>query len=159
MEIVFKQTPNISSRNGKSVKIIVLHSTGGQFEGAVSWLTNKKSKVSAHYVIARDGRIVQLAQCNVSTWHAGESYWRGYSQVNPISIGIELEHFDFSQDWPEKQIESLLYVLEILTEKFNIPAENIIGHKHVAAGRKVDPDTNFPWEKVRKHITEYKEKK
>jgi N-acetylmuramoyl-L-alanine amidase len=86
----FKPSPNI----GGSLKpeYIVLHDTGSGLNdsGSVSWLTDKASKVSAHVVIGRDGRITQLVPFNVKAWHAGQSVWRGRALLNGFSIGIEI---------------------------------------------------------------------
>lgn len=85
-------TPNISS--GVIVpKFIVMHYTAGwSAAGSIAWLTDKKSKVSSHLVIARDGTITQLAPFNRKTWHAGPSAYEGYKNINSHSIGIELDN-------------------------------------------------------------------
>jgi N-acetylmuramoyl-L-alanine amidase len=95
---------------------------------------------------------MQLAQTKDITWHAGVSRWKTYRDVNKISVGIEQEHLDGVTDWPESQIKATAYVCRLLMEKYNIPVENIVGHRDVAPGRKVDPDTNFPWSKLREML-------
>ncbi|MFA6038423.1 MAG: N-acetylmuramoyl-L-alanine amidase [Legionellales bacterium] len=139
MKISYKQTPNKTGRNGKKPLYIVLHSTGGSYEGAVAWLTNPDSGVSAHYVISRDGDITQLCQCSEQTWHAGKSSWEGHRNLNDISIGIEMAHVDGVQDWPDKQVKAVAYICGVLLDKFGIPEKNIIFHSDIAPGRKVDP--------------------
>ncbi len=72
---------------------IVIHSTEGQSaQAAIEWLSVKKSRVSSHLVIGRDGEITQLVPFNVVAWHAGRSYWEGYQHLNTYSIGIELDN-------------------------------------------------------------------
>jgi N-acetyl-anhydromuramyl-L-alanine amidase AmpD len=147
--INYAQSPNIRECKTRKPLIIVLHSTGGGYDGSISWLRNSESGVSAHYVVARDGRIMQLAQTKDICWHAGKGRWKKYNDVNKISVGIEQEHIDGKSDWPDEQIESTAYVCKIIMEKYGIPVENIVGHRDVAPGRKVDPDDSFPWHKLR----------
>lgn len=147
--IYFAKSPNYRECANRTPQLIVLHSTGGNFDGAVSWLRNPDSGVSAHYVVSRAGRVVQLVQCKDIAWHAGKGKWKSYNDVNKISVGIEMEHFDFKSDWPDEQIEAVAEVVKIIMEKYNIPVENIVGHRDIAPGRKVDPDTNFPWHELR----------
>lgn len=140
-------TPNVTKRDKRTVSLIVLHSTGGSFESAVNWLSNPQSKVSAHYVVARDGRITQLAQTKNICWHAGVSFWKGNPFVNSISIGIEMEHIDGKDDWPMIQVQAVAALCRFLCRRFALNAETqIVGHCHVCVprGRKIDPK-GFPW--------------
>lgn len=148
--VVFSESPNHSSRNGALPKVIVLHSTGGGFASAVSWLKNPNSRVSAHYVVAKDGRITQLVDTSECAWHAGNSLWHGHKDVNSISIGIEMEHFDGRDDWDNRQIKSVVELCKMLKTKWDIPVNNIVGHKDVCVpdGRKIDPK-DFPWHEFR----------
>lgn len=86
----FRASPNVGGF--LKPEYIVLHDTasGLNDSGSISWLTNKQSKVSAHVVVGRDGRITQLVPFNVKAWHAGQSVWRGRSLLNGFSIGIEI---------------------------------------------------------------------
>lgn len=87
--VPFRRTPN-TGRPLEPVGIIV-HDTGSMnAAGSISWLCDPASKVSAHFVVARDGGVTQLAPCNVQTWHAGKSSWRGRSNVNFFAVGIEI---------------------------------------------------------------------
>jgi len=92
--ISYNNTPNISGVFADNLPdTIIVHYTGGNSLGSsVAWLTDAKSKVSAHLVIGKNGEIVQLAPFNVVTWHAGISEWKGRSQLNKYSIGIELDN-------------------------------------------------------------------
>lgn len=85
----YRPTPNIG-RALAPVGIIV-HDTGAlNAAGSISWLCDPKSKVSAHFVVDRDGGVTQLAPCNVQTWHAGKSNWKGRSNCNAFTVGIEI---------------------------------------------------------------------
>jgi N-acetylmuramoyl-L-alanine amidase len=86
----FKPSPNIGG--ALKPEYIVLHDTasGLNDSGSVSWLANPASKVSAHVVVGRDGKITQLVPFNVKAWHAGQSVWRGRSLLNGFSVGIEI---------------------------------------------------------------------
>lgn len=84
-------TPNMGGTI--TPRFIVMHYTAGwSAEGSISWLTNKKSKVSAHLVIGRDGSITQLVPFNRKAWHAGPSAYEGFRNLNTYSIGIELDN-------------------------------------------------------------------
>ena len=86
----WRATPNV----GGAIRpeVIVLHETASRLEagGSIAWLCNRDAKASAHFVVDREGNVTQLAACNVSTWHAGKSSYKGRSGVNGFSIGIEL---------------------------------------------------------------------
>ncbi|WP_203291722.1 N-acetylmuramoyl-L-alanine amidase [Maricaulis parjimensis] len=89
----FRQTPNISRGRTITPQYLVIHYTAGSsFDSSVDWLTNPDAQASAHLVIGRDGEIMQLADFNARTWHAGKSSWRGLSGLNSHSIGIELDN-------------------------------------------------------------------
>lgn len=139
-------TPNRRTRT-KEIKVIVLHSTGGGFASAVSWLMNKLSRVSAHFVIARDGTVKKLAPLSSVTWHAGRALWNGEKDVNGISIGIEMAHIDGKQNWPEPQVQAVLRLISDIRGQEGQIA--VTSHAFVAIprGRKVDP-VGFPWERI-----------
>ena len=90
MKVSFKASPNKSKRNGE-IKYIVLHHTGpGSFNGVVNWLCNPDAKVSAHYVLGKQGELKQLVNSKQKAWHAGVSSWNGLNNINEYSIGIEI---------------------------------------------------------------------
>lgn len=126
-------SPNFSEREGIEVDTIVLHSTGGLIDGAISWLCNKSSKVSAHYVIAKDGIVYKLVAVSKSAWHAGKCRVKN---ANKRSIGIELEQLP-SEHITEVQRDVLLRLIIIL--KRAIPTiKYLVGHREWNS-RKVDP--------------------
>lgn len=145
LPVEWHASPNHDARRPN---LIVLHHTGsGHAERALATLTDPGRKVSAHYLVRRDGGIVQLVEENARAWHAGQSWWGGQTDLNSASIGIELDN-DGDEDYPEAQIDSLLALLADLRERHAIPAANIIGHADVAPARKVDPGVRFPWARL-----------
>lgn len=114
---------------------------------ALATLTNPVRKVSSHYLVSRDGRILQLVDDLARAWHAGESYWGGLEDLNSASIGIELDN-NGREPYPEALIASLLTLLRDIKQRFNIPDANFIGHGDIAPGRKVDPSALFPWQRL-----------
>lgn len=145
LPVEWRVSPNHDARRPN---LIILHHTGSDHaERALATLTDPGRKVSAHYLVRRDGGIVQLVEENARAWHAGQSWWGGQTDLNSASIGIELDN-DGDEDYPETQIDSLLALLADLRERHAIPAANIIGHADVAPARKVDPGVRFPWARL-----------
>lgn len=137
--------------DGEPPRYIILHSTGGAFAGAVSWLLQQKSGVSAHFVASRAGALRQLVSVHHIAYHAGVSHWGRRSNMNTCALGIEMEHLDGRQDWPEAQVAAVAHLCAALMVNFRIPIENILGHNQIAPGRKVDP-AGFPWPRFRDKI-------
>jgi N-acetylmuramoyl-L-alanine amidase len=92
--VSFQQTPNVSGTFGAGLPdSIVIHFTAGRsLESSVAWLCNSKARASAHFVIGKAGKVVQLAKLDTKTWHAGKSSWEGRSGFNSYSIGIEIDN-------------------------------------------------------------------
>jgi len=110
----------------------------------------KVTKLSAHYVLARNGMIYQLVDDDCEAWHAGFSKLHGRAirkSCNAFSIGIELIGGLFAE-YTEEQYESLIKLCKKLVEQYNIPKANVVGHDQIAtpAGRKVDPGKHFNWD-------------
>lgn len=99
-------------------------------------------RVSAHFLIRRDGSIVQFVPCSLRAWHAGASSWHGTENCNDFSIGIELEGCD-ERPFELRQYQVLARLIRILRHHY--PVEDIVGHADVAPGRKVDPGPHFDW--------------
>jgi len=143
VRVEYRQSPNHGSQI--EPRLIVIHYTGdNSCEGALSWLCSKKSGVSAHLVIDKDGTIYQLLPFNIQGWHAGRGEYNGEKYVNGFSIGIE--NVGIGDSWPDAQIEANRAVIETLYSYY--PIEDVVGHEDVAPGRKVDPGPNYPWDKV-----------
>lgn len=140
------------SRNfdARRPRLIVLHATEmDSVEGALRVLksANSGGRVSAHYLIAEDGRIVQLVKDSQRAWHAGGGRWGGYNDLNSLSLGIELDN-DGEEDFAPAQIESLLRLLADLCQRHAIPREAVIAHGDMAPTRKRDPSARFPWQRL-----------
>ena len=103
-------------------------------------------QVSAHFLIRRDGRVIQFVGCDRRAWHAGQSAWLGRDNCNDYSVGIELEGSD-SQPFAAQQYAALWRVLDALRARYPLTA--IAGHCHVAPGRKSDPGPCFDWAALR----------
>lgn len=102
-------------------------------------------RVSAHFLIERNGSVTQFVSCLHRAWHAGQSSFAGRDDCNDFSIGIELEGTD-DQPFTDAQYESLLELSQALTRAYPlITRERITGHEHIAPGRKTDPGPFFDW--------------
>jgi len=124
-----------------NITTIVVHATANStLIGVLSWFQNPTAYVSAHYVIGKDGRIVQMVKGEDRAWHAGKSEWRGVPNVNDYGLGIELVNLNDGQDpYPEAQYQSLVKLCQALVHKYNISMEDIVGHYQISPGRKTDP--------------------
>src|SRR3990167_5333766 len=121
------------------ISAIIIHDTGAKTaKSTLNWFLNPASKVSSHYLIDRDGTIYRCVDDESEAWHAGISNLHGKEQVNEFSVGIELVDADEKDKYPDEQLEALLEVCVELCEEHHIPLNRIVGHCHVAPGRKVD---------------------
>jgi AmpD protein len=103
-------------------------------------------KVSSHFLVLRSGDCVQFVDCNRRAWHAGRSSWRGRENCNDFSVGIELEGLEGNPFEPA-QYEMLSRLVGAVTRRYPITA--VVGHEHVAPGRKFDPGPGFDWLRLR----------
>ncbi len=144
-------SPNVEPRaGGRAPDMIVLHYTGMQTaEGALARLCeDKEPRVSCHYLVHEDGRVVQLVPELMRAWHAGLSNWEGDSDINSRSIGIEIVNpgHDFGYpDFPDAQIEAVIALCQDIIARHKIRADRVLAHSDVAPGRKIDPGEKFPW--------------
>jgi N-acetylmuramoyl-L-alanine amidase len=146
-------SPNFGPRVGVAgPDMIILHYTGMESaEGAENWLCNPESVVSSHYLVHEDGRIIQMVRESDRAWHAGRSSWKGETDINSRSIGIELVnpgHFLGYPDFPDAQIDAVITLCAGISARHGIAPERILAHSDVAPGRKVDPGEKFPWERL-----------
>ena len=102
-------------------------------------------RVSAHFLIRRDGTVLQFVPCLLRAWHAGVSNWRGRSRCNDFSVGIELEGAD-NVRYEDAQYGSLGTLISALRDAY--PIVDIVGHADIAPGRKTDPGPAFEWTKI-----------
>ncbi|WP_454832745.1 N-acetylmuramoyl-L-alanine amidase [Pseudoxanthomonas wuyuanensis] len=108
---------------------------------------NRGGPVSAHYLIGRDGSRYQLVADEQRAWHAGAGRWGTITDVNSVSIGIELDN-DGAAQFPPAQIDSLLVLLTDLCDRLRIPRTQIVAHSDFAPTRKRDPNVLFPWQRL-----------
>jgi N-acetylmuramoyl-L-alanine amidase len=144
----WQASPNFNER--KPNFVILHHTSDDTAERALRTLADPLRSVSAHYLIARDGRIIQLVDERARAWHAGESKWGADTDLNSASLGIELDN-NGSEAFPDAQISSLLRLLADIKERYHIPTANFLGHADVAPRRKTDPSRYFPWKTLAEH--------
>ncbi len=125
--------------------VIIHHTAQNSCEQTLKTFTLQRTKVSAHYVICKDGTIHHMLNDYLRAWQAGVSKWGNFTDINSSSIGIELDN-NGNEPFPEAQITSLMKLLDTLKNHYSIPAANFIGHADVAPGRKNDPSHYFPWQ-------------
>lgn len=154
-------SPNCDNRpSGAAVELIVVHAISlppGRFGGPAieALFTNQLDptghpyfagishlRVSAHFLIRRDGELIQFVACDRRAWHAGASDWRGRQRCNDFSIGIELEGSDQRRFMPV-QYQVLAALAERICRRY--PIADIVGHSDIAPGRKTDPGPHFDW--------------
>ncbi len=154
-------SPNVGVRpEGAAVDLAVVHSISlppGRYGGPFieQFFTNRLDpsahpyfqtlvgvEVSAHFVIRRDGRVLQFAPVQARAWHAGRSHWRGRDNCNDFSLGIELEGLE-GEPFAAVQYRVLARLLKSARRVW--PIRQAVGHEHVAPGRKNDPGSAFDW--------------
>ena len=152
LQTIINYSPNFDpkKRKIKDIKFIIFHYTGMKYEShATNRLVDSKSKVSSHYLIRNDGKIVVLVPDLYIAWHAGVSSWKKYKFLNMNSIGVEISNpghnFNYKK-FSSKQVNSILVLSKYLIKKYKIKPENILGHSDIAPGRKKDPGEKFPWQ-------------
>ena len=148
MDFIDAPSPNFDVRKTPP-DMIVLHYTGMQTgEGALARLTDAQAKVSSHYLVEEDGRVFRLVAEERRAWHAGVSFWKGETDVNSRSIGIEI--VNPGHEWgyrafPKAQIAAVIALAADIRTRWLIDDSRIVGHSDVAPDRKDDPGELFPW--------------
>jgi len=144
-------SPNFDARTGPP-DMIVLHYTGMQTgEAALARLRDPAAKVSAHYLVEEDGRVFALVAEERRAWHAGNSFWRGQTDINARSIGIEIVnpgHEWGYRPFPDAQIAGVIGLLDEVRTRWTIDDARLVGHSDVAPDRKEDPGELFPWKRL-----------
>ena len=125
--------------------VIIHHTAQNSCEQTLQTFTLERTKVSAHYVICKDGTIHHMLNDYFRAWHGGIAKWGNNTDINSSSIGIELDNNGY-EPFDSAQINSLLTLLDKLKRLYSIPDANFIGHGDIAPKRKVDPNINFPWQ-------------
>jgi len=165
----FVASPNRDARPaGRAIDLLVIHHISlppGEFggPGIVELFTNRLDpaahpyystlagmKVSAHFLVCRDGALWQFVPCAERAWHAGESSWKGRARCNDFSIGIELEGTG-EAPFTAAQYRQLARLTRVLKARY--PIRDIVGHSDIAPGRKSDPGPRFDWTRYRALLT------
>jgi N-acetylmuramoyl-L-alanine amidase len=146
-------SPNHGPRpEGAPVDHLVLHYTGmPSADGALRWLCDPASQVSCHYLVFEDGRIHQLVEEDRRAWHAGVSCWRGVTDLNSRSIGIEIANPGHQWGYvpfPNEQVDAVIALCRDILNRRAIPARNVVAHADVAPLRKEDPGELFPFDRL-----------
>lgn len=142
-------SPNFDSRDGHAVDMLVLHYTGMPTAAdAKKRLCDRDARVSAHYLVDEDGAVCRLVGEDRRAWHAGLSSWRGNSNINQRSIGVEIvnpgHEFGY-RPFPPVQMKSVTLLCRDILSRHAIEARNIVGHSDIAPTRKEDPGELFDW--------------
>ncbi len=149
----FVASPNFGERRGSGrLNALILHYTGmATAEAALALLVDPASEVSAHYFVFEDGKIVQLVAERDRAWHAGRGHWKGQSDLNSASIGIEIVnpgHDGGAPPFSERQIEATIALARDICSRWAIAPERVLAHSDVAPHRKRDPGEAFPWDRL-----------
>ena len=174
-----RPSPNFGARAaGKAVDMVLLHYTGmparpglAMAERAMRWLEDPRSEVSAHYVVDEDGGITQMVAEANRAWHAGKAFWQGETDINSVSIGIEIAHPGHAFDpatlpdaaagaaaahpgygpFPPAQVGATLALVADIVRRRHLDPGRVLAHSDVAPERKLDPGELFPWADFSRH--------
>ena len=152
--MIERPSPNFDRRE-RPVSVVLLHYTGMKTAAAaIDRLCDPDARVSAHYVVTEEGETVRMVAESDRAWHAGHSRWRGMSQLNDVSVGVEI--VNPGHEWgyrrfPEPQIRALIPLIAAIRERHDVPRANVVGHSDVAPARKEDPGELFPWDRLARH--------
>lgn len=159
----FDARPHLEGHQAADISLIVIHNIslppsqyGGN--GIIELFTNQLNpdehpyyaeiytrKVSSHFLIRRNGELIQFVSCLDRAWHAGASNWRGRERCNDFSVGIELEGSDF-EIFEDAQYQTLKSLVAAIRDTY--PILGIAGHSDIAPGRKTDPGPYFDWTQI-----------
>jgi N-acetylmuramoyl-L-alanine amidase len=148
-----RPSPNHGPRSaGAAIDMLVLHYTGmPTASGALDRLCDPATEVSAHYVVDEDGTVWRLVAEDRRAWHAGRAFWKGETDINSRSIGIELVNPGHGPDYrsfPEPQMAALIRLCREILVRHPIPSHRVLGHSDVAPDRKIDPGELFDWRRL-----------
>jgi N-acetylmuramoyl-L-alanine amidase len=146
-------SPNHEARNGVArPDILLLHYTGMKStEAALARLCDPVARVSSHYLVFEDGRVVQLVPEVRRAYHAGESAWEGTTDINSRSIGIEIgnQGHDYGcPEFPPMQVAAVIALAHDIVARCAIARCRVLAHSDVAPARKRDPGERFPWPRL-----------
>lgn len=154
----------VATGKNERIQFIVVHYTATDNLGSIKELTS--SRVSSHFLVLDedDNKIYNLVPLEQRAWHAGASAFRGRTNINDTSVGIEIvsdgiareyradsnpyHPYDHYVDYKPIQIEKVAQIIKYVAEKYNVPARNIVAHSDIAPSRKKDPGAKFPWKEL-----------
>ncbi len=152
MSLRFRDLPSPSQDDrpaGTPIDMLILHYTGMRTaQEAIDRLRDPLARVSSHYLVDEDGAVLRLVPEERRAFHAGVSYWRGFSGLNSRSIGVEIVNPGHEWGYPDFPVLQLAAVCDLCLDilmRHSIPARNIVGHSDVAPDRKQDPGEKFDW--------------
>jgi AmpD protein len=160
----YDERPALADESHTDICLIVIHNIslppsqyGGN--GIIELFTNQLNpdehpyyaeiytrKVSSHFLIRRDGELIQFVSCLQRAWHAGVSKWQTRERCNDFSVGIELEGSDFDA-FEIAQYQTLNHLIAGISNQYAI--QEIVGHSDIAPGRKTDPGPYFDWSQIK----------
>lgn len=167
---VFIASPNFDCRPTSEISMIVIHNISLPPQkygsnGIIELFTNRLNpeehpyyaeiytrKVSAHFLIRRDGTLIQFVSCLNRAWHAGVSNWQERERCNDFSVGIELEGSDY-ENFEAVQYQTLNSLIKEISNTY--PINTIVGHSDIAPGRKTDPGPYFDWQEINNNMNKY----
>ncbi|MEO9527804.1 N-acetylmuramoyl-L-alanine amidase [Roseibium sp.] len=146
-------SPNHGQRApGAPIDMVVLHYTGmPSAEAALQRLCDPRAEVSAHYFVDENGSVLQCVPESRRAWHAGRSFWKGETDINSRSIGVEIVnpgHEHGYRPFPAAQIEAVIALVRDICERHRIDPWMVLGHSDIASDRKEDPGELFPWDRL-----------
>jgi len=137
--------------NARKPNYVIIHFTAQDSIGqTLHTFTIPGTQVSAHYVVAKDGRVFHMLNDYLRAWQAGISKWGSVTDMNSCSVGIEIDN-NGNEPYTPAQVRSLLALLGYLKKTYHIPQANFIGHQDIAPVRKPDPGPYFPWQTMAEH--------
>tara|TARA_B100001057_G_C22848737_1_gene950088 strand:- start:187 stop:918 length:732 start_codon:yes stop_codon:yes gene_type:complete len=144
-----------TERKKEKIKFLVFHYTGMKSEkSAIKRLCDENSKVSCHYLIKKNGSIINLVPDKYVSWHAGISNWKNLKLINKYSIGVEIHnpgHQYGYKNFNKKQINAIKRLSLKLAKTYKLKKNNFLGHSDISPDRKRDPGEKFPWELLSKY--------
>jgi N-acetylmuramoyl-L-alanine amidase len=149
----FIPSPNFGERPANAtINTIVLHATvEPTTEGTIGIFLNRARQVSAHFVVGRDGRVVQMVPLEKRAWHAGVSTWDGMKDINNVSVGIEMVNLNDGKDpYPDAQYQAVAGIIRFVRSRYTMPDNHIVSHAQIAIpqGRKSDP-VGFNFDRIK----------
>lgn len=146
---VLAPSPNHDARKSQAIEGIVLHATqdGGHEARSLSWMRSPQSRVSCHLLVSRNGRVTRLVGDRQRAWHAGLSWWRGTSDVNSVTLGIEIANRNDGEPFTDAQYARVAAIVAYYCRQ-GLSLDDVVSHEEIAPGRRTDP-VGWNWDRFR----------